>query len=718
MRIDRNLRIRYPSLSARFKTTGAARGLGERGGQIIKLAEMPIQLSPRPAALPAPILRVRLLGPMAAEDAAGRSFLPRARKTRAILAILALAAPRPVLRRQLTDLLWSQRDRNQAQASLRQAVHELKDALGPARGRLLLADRHHLALRNEGLSVDVLQASQADAVNAERLDLFQNVLLEELVGLDPAFDRWLDEERGRLMRIARAIGESILSAQRDVTGRLAAAQRLLTIDGTHEGAWRTVMRLYADRGDRSASIAAYERCRSTLAAAAQISPSPDTEELIARIRVLGPDPAPPDRDPGETHDAPQAKPASFEGRGKRSGVRLGIPPLRTIGGTAEDELSIGLAEEITTALSRFRWISCVPATSLAAITGGQRLDAQSGSGLNVDFVLDGTIQRSANRVRVTARLLDMRASGAVVWAGRFDRQGVDTLTLQDEIGAAVAAQVDPELMMHEGKRAASRQLIEPTAQNLLLQAIPAIYRLERTSFLAAGRLLEDALAADPGNSGAHAWYAYWHMFLVGQGWAQDPEVATRRAAELAERAVTFDPGDARALTLAGQVRGFLTKRPEEASALHERALALNPNLALAWCFSGLAQSYMGHHDEAIRRIRQAVTLSPSDPHMFFFDMALIMPCLLRGEHERAVDIGRQAIELNPWFASSYKGHLSALGHLHRDKEAAQTRARLLALEPGFSVAAAVERSAISHSEDIDTYAEGLRKAGLPETAAG
>jgi tetratricopeptide (TPR) repeat protein len=189
-----------------------------------------------------------------------------------------------------------------------------------------------------------------------------------------------------------------------------------------------------------------------------------------------------------------------------------------------------------------------------------------------------------------------------------------------------------------------------------------------------------------------------------------------RAADLAERAVTLDPGDARALTLAGQVRGYLGKRPEEALALHERALSLNPNLALAWCFSGLAQSYAGHHDEAIRQMRQAVVLSPSDPHLFFFNMSLIMPYLMRGDHERAVEIGRQAIELNPWFASSYKGHLSALGHLHRDKEAAETRARLLVLEPGFSVAAAIDRSALGVADDIETYAEGLRLAGLPETS--
>jgi len=687
-----------------------------RDGRITKLGEMQIQPAPCPVAPSAPILRMKLLGAMAAEDAAGRSMLPRARKTRAILAILTLAAPRPVLRAHLIGLLWSRRDPDQARASLRQAVHELQDILGPGHGDLLLAGRHHLALRTEGLSVDTLQAGQADAAHAERLDLFQNVLLEDLVGLDPAFDRWLDEERGRLMRIARAIGESILSGQREVAGQLAAAERLLTIDGTHEGAWRTMMRAHADRGDRSASIATYERCRSTLAAVAQISPSPDTEALIAHIRGAASGPAPPGRDHGGTRDAPLAQPACFACRGKRIGVRLGIPPLRTIGAAAEDELSVGLAEEITTALSRFRWISCVPGTSLAAMVGEPRPEALSWAGHDMDFVLDGTIQRSANRVRVMARLLDMRALGAVVWAGRFERQSVDTLTLQDEIGAAIAAQVDPELMMREGERAGCRRLIEPTAQGLVVQAIPAIYRLERGSFHAAGRLLEDALAVDPRNSRAHAWYAYWHFFLVAQGWAEDPGLATARAADLAERAVTLDPSDARALTLAGQVRGFLGRRLEEASSLHDRALALNPNLALAWCLSGLAQSYLGHHEEAIGRMRQAVRLSPADPHLFFFDMALIMPHLLRGEHERAAEIGRQAIDLNPWFASSYKGHLSALGHLHRDKEAAEIRARLLVLEPGFSVATAIERSAISHAEDIGTYAAGLRMAGLPEIA--
>jgi len=320
------------------------------------------------------------------------------------------------------------------------------------------------------------------------------------------------------------------------------------------------------------------------------------------------------------------------------------------------------------------------------------------------------------RVRIIARLVDMRTAGEIVWAGRFDREMTDPLALQDEVGAAIVAQVDPELMRHEGQRAANRQSGDLTAQDMLLQALPALYRMERNAFLEAGRTLEASLRSDPGSSVAHGWLAYWNLLYVGQGWAADPARSTAEAAALAERAVMLDPSDARALTLAGHVRAFLTRHPEEAIALHERALALNPNLALAWCFSGLSHSYLGRHDEALHRINQARRLSPSDPHVFFFDMALIMPYLMGCDYASAIDVGRRAIELNPWFSSAYKGYLAALGHMNKTREAAEVLRRLLDLEPGFCVQAAMLRSPLVRPEDIACYAEGLRQAGLPETS--
>lgn len=653
---------------------------------------------------------------MAVDDNKGHTYLPRTRKTRALLAILAMLSPKPMLRLHLASLLWSRRENEQARASLRQSVHELQDTLGAAWSHLFVTDRHHLSLRGAELDIDTLSLVEPERVSVELLGRHDDVLLEDLEGLDPAFDRWLEDERGRFARIRRTIGESLLTQCDDPLAAIEIAEQLLAVDRKHEGAWRALIRCNAERGDIRAAMAAYARCRGILAEKSGAQPSPETEDLIARIRAQS--------QPGPVMETPPPASLRPATRRDRAALRLRVVPLRTIGEERDDGLGIGLSEEISAGLSRFRWISCLPATlwpsgTVAPYGGGGSL-AEIGDGLwagvEADLILDGTIQRGLGRVRIIVRLVDMRAGGEIVWAARFDREMTDVLALQDELGAAIVAQVDPELMQHEGRRSAATGSQDLTAQDLLLQALPAIYRMERDSFMHARRLLELSLRADPGSSVAHGWLAYWDLLYVGQGWAEDPASSTEEAARLAERAVMLDPSDARALTLAGHVRGFLGRRPEEASALHERAIALNPNLALAWCFSGLAHSYLGHHEEALRRITVALRLSPSDPHGFFFDMALIMPHLMRGDYPSAVEAGRRAIEINPYFSSAYKGYLSALGWLDRTREAAEVLNRLLALEPRFSMREAMGRSPLSRPEDIARYAEGLRRAGLREEA--
>jgi tetratricopeptide (TPR) repeat protein len=308
----------------------------------------------------------------------------------------------------------------------------------------------------------------------------------------------------------------------------------------------------------------------------------------------------------------------------------------------------------------------------------------------------------------------MRANGEVIWAQRFDRPAGDLLTLQDEIAAETAAQVDPELLLREGRRAASQAPADARAYDLLLQAIAAMYRFEESAFRRAGDLLATAAALDPDYAPVCAWWAYWHVFLVGQGWAEDARAAMRRAGELADRAVTRDPSDARALSIAGHVRAFLHHDLDAALQLHEQALALNPCLPMAWALSGMAYSYAGQHDEAIRRIHKARQLSPFDPHSFIFDMALMIPHLALGQDEKVVELGRRATALNPGLSSTQKGYLSALGHLGRSSEQRAVRERLLQLEPRFCVSEALQRSPFLHEADRRRYAEGLRLAGLPE----
>jgi TolB-like protein/DNA-binding SARP family transcriptional activator/Flp pilus assembly protein TadD len=622
-----------------------------------------------------------------------------ARKTRALVAILALSAPEPLPRSHLTALLWSTRGHEQARASLRQALHELQEMRLP----LLSANRNQVRLRDQGLWVDALEITRASVAKPALLDLWRGALLDDLRGVDPGFESWLETERARLLGVVRGRAEAIMRAQQAPEDILATAERLVAVDPLHEQAWCRIIDIHLEHGRRDAAQAALNRCRDGFTRfCGRAAPA----AITARLDRAG---------LPNTAGAPRivASPTPPGALERTEGsIRLGVMPLRSLDGMRDDPLSLGLAEEITTALSRFRWISCVASTSLAAVAREPH-DGTLWERLDLDLLLEGTVQRSGTRVRISSRVLDMRENGAVVWAGRFDREMTDILQLQDEIAAETVAQIDPELLMREGARVNSRPPpTDPTAYELMLRAIPAVYRLERDSFHAAGAMLREAIAIDPTHAASHAWLAYWLLLLVGQGWSADPLGATEQAGILAARAVTLDPSDARGLTLSGHVRAFLGRRPQEGIALHRRALSLNANLPMAWAFLGLAQTYVGQHEDAIRSIGQAHRLSPFDPHGFFFDMALIMPHLLRHDHETALLYGRRAVQLNPGFSSSYKGTLAVLGHLGFSAEAAELRERLMQLEPKLTLDNAVNRSPIGRAADLRHYAEGLRLAGL------
>src|SRR5581483_2786696 len=189
-----------------------------------------------------PELRLSLFGRMRAETRGG-CILPRSRKARALLAILALSPNRPVLRSHVTALLWSLRDKRQAQASLRQAVHELQHALPGT----ISSDRNHLVLLGRRLAVDALAFQTATPTRPEPLGLYAPPLLADLRGLDPAFDGWLTEQERQLARIACTIGEAVLAVQHDPAGTLRAAEHLLGIDPAHEAAWRAAIGVHLER---------------------------------------------------------------------------------------------------------------------------------------------------------------------------------------------------------------------------------------------------------------------------------------------------------------------------------------------------------------------------------------------------------------------------------------------------------------------------------------
>ena len=668
---------------------------------------------------------MRLIGQMEAWTLTSENVLPQGRKTRALLAAVALASPRPALRGRLAELLWSRRPEEQARASLRQEIHRLLETLAPAGTEILQVTRDHISLSPGKVWIDVEEVMRATTDQPASLSLLDGDLLEDLDGVDPVFDAWLTAERERLRDRARNVAEALLREQNEPEAAIPAAQRLLQIDRAHEGAWRALMRAHAARGERGMAIQAYDRCRAVLADLLDASPSVETQKLLAEIR--GPAsqrPAPPVAQPiripapAETSEPPPILEPRQELRVTRGGAHVGVMPLQLSGTTDEEaHLAPGLAEEITTALARFRWMFVVSSNSLARFVAGTRDETAIRRTFGIDFLLDGTIQKVRNRMRITMRLLDLRAGNQVVWARRFDRQSNDLLTLQDEIAAEVVAQIDPEILLIEAKRSSSKPPVDATSYELVLRAIPLIARMERAPYTMAGEYLARAIELEPDYAAAHAWYAYWHVFYVGQGWADDPSAMMQQAGELAERAIVLDPFDARALTIAGHVRAFLHRRLREAATLHERALALNPNLAMAWALSAVSHAYLGEPEEAERRSNRYKKLSPFDPHAFFFDAFFILIHLLKRDFESAVAAGRAVSELNPSFSATYKPYLAALGHLGRTQEAGLIRDKLLAIEPDFTIERFLATTPLERQSDLELYADGLRRAGVPENAS-
>lgn len=456
------------------------------------------------------------------------------------------------------------------------------------------------------------------------------------------------------------------------------------------------------------AIQAYERCRAVLSDLMDAVPSPETQRLLAEIRtgqVVVPSVGP--TTPERAAEPPQSPTA-------REGARVGVLPFQAASGEEEEgRLVSGLTAEIASALARFRSLFLVSTEALAQV-------AERGSGdvlrsqLGVDFVLGGSVQRAGDRLRVNAQLRDLRDGSQVVWGRHFDRQGSDWLVLQDEAAASIAAQVEPQILMEESRRALAIPVEDASVYELVMRAVPAISRLQREEFLQTGGLLRRAIEQEPSFAMAHAWSAEWQVLHVGQGWAEDRAAALQAAAWHAERAITLDPQDARGFAVAGHVRAYLQRRPREALALYGRALALNPFLAPAYALSAQAQLYLGELTEADRLGIRYKQLSTFDPYAFIYDETFALSALLRRDFEDAAATGRAVSEMNPRFASVCHIYLSALGHLSEHREADIVRRRLLAIQPSFTVQLFLDVGPLQRPQDRDIVADGLRRAGVPE----
>jgi adenylate cyclase len=293
---------------------------------------------------------------------------------------------------------------------------------------------------------------------------------------------------------------------------------------------------------------------------------------------------------------------------------IAVLPFQNMSGDAEQEyFADGMVEEIITALSRIRWLFVIARNSTFTYKG-QSVDVkQVGRELGVRYVLEGSVRKAGQKVRITGQLIDS-VTGAHLWADRFDGSLEDVFELQDKVASSVAGVIEPTLQAAEIRRSSERPTNDLTAYDFYLRALANFPWSGRVQMDKALKLFEQAIARDPGFAPALAWAAVCHTRQRLDGYAEDPERSHLKARDLAEQALALAGGDPGVLANVALVLGD-DEGLEIGSAISliDRSLALNPSSARAWFISGLLRVLAGEGDKAIEHLQTCLRLGPRDP---------------------------------------------------------------------------------------------------------
>lgn len=392
---------------------------------------------------------------------------------------------------------------------------------------------------------------------------------------------------------------------------------------------------------------------------------------------------------------------------------IAVLPFANMSGDVEQEyFADGMAEEITNALSHCSSLFVIARNSAFAYKGRAVDVRQMGRDLGVRYVLEGSVRRGGNRLRFTAQLIDA-AANVHIWSDRFDGEAGDVLALQDRITESVVAAIEPRLQLAEIARLKHKPVANLDAYDLLLRAQSLEYECTESSLARALERLRKALAIDPGYAAAMALASYCYAERRNLGWAQNLEDEAAEGMRLARRALELAGDDANVLWMGAYAVWRLAMDLRQARELAYRSLQVNPNSAIALALAGWIESNLANPITALELLERAERLSPRDPRGWFIVSGLAFTYLACGRHEEAVTVARKALLQNPRFAVR-RVLAAALGKLGRKDEAAAEVRELLAMDPQLSIANLRTRLMFMDEGIWQNYADGLRRAGLPE----
>ena len=374
------------------------------------------------------------------------------------------------------------------------------------------------------------------------------------------------------------------------------------------------------------------------------------------------------------------------------------------GDSEQEYFADGMVEEIITALSRIRWLFVIARNSSFTYKGRSVDVKQVGRELGVRYVLEGSVRKSGQRVRITGQLIDA-LSGAHLWADRFDGSLEDIFELQDKVAVSVAGVIEPTVQAAEIRRSSERPTNDLTAYDLYLRALAYWDSFERDRIIQVLDLLERAIGCDPHYGSALALAAHCYAQLHVNGWTDDRETCRSTGVDLARRALRVGPDDPEVLATAAFVLGFFGEDIDVAIAWIDRCLALNPSFARGWFWSGMLRVFAGQPDLALDHFETFLRLSPRD-RLAFYLTGIGMALFFTRRFDEAAAKLLASLEQLPTFAVTYRLLASCYAHMGRLDEAREIVKRLKTFAP----VAVPGGKAYRNPEHRELYLSGLRLA--------
>ncbi|WP_168247361.1 MULTISPECIES: BTAD domain-containing putative transcriptional regulator [unclassified Mesorhizobium] len=649
-------------------------------------------------------LRIRLFGPMSITRG-GKRIIIASRKGRALVGYLALRQGIEFARISLTGLLWGERSEDQARASLRQTLSELRRALGPLAQHSIVATKETVTWVPglawvDAKAVEDLSGSKDKEALKEAAELISGDLMEGLSVGEAPYEEWLASERERF-RLTRCGIYVRLMDDAEQGGRFEEALtyglKLLALDPLHEPVHRALMRLYAAQGRHDAALSQYERCRRELSQQLGVPPDMETEELVRAIRAsrragTAGTPFPSGRAPS----ARQSDRSELQDR-----ASIAVLPFTNLSGDPEQRyFADGIAEDIITELSRYRSLLVIARNSCFQFRGDVDV-ADVRSALGVRYVVEGSVRKSGQRVRVAAQLIDA-LDRCQVWAERYDRESLDIFAVQDEVARAVVATLEGRVAARGAEHTRRKPTADWVAYDYFLQGRELSYGFRHTE---AERFFARAVELDPGYVHAHAWRA----IALGVSYLHDAREDTLDAAFASARtALALDDNDARC----HYAMAYVALRRCEydlAGRHHDRAQSLNPGDPDIAAGRANWLMHIGRLDEALATLDTALERDPFPPTWVWNVRGCVLYHLER--YAEAINAFR-SVRAEPFWTIGMLA--AAYAQAGRRDDAHRELERYLAIKPGATLGTVTDKIIYATDAMRQRWLDGLRKAGMPE----